>query len=254
MFKTLSANTQVLVFILLVYIMSAFGRFIYTISLLLVVGENQIMQIDTSNPKFVLSYTLFFQIHAFLISFLIMLRLTGQKFKNLVFVGSIDKRKLGITVLICIGALIVMPLLSSINAPLKEILPPNIVQNELARDQLNDALMFHNNGLQFVFSLLIMALLPAICEELIFRGFLIGKIKEGGGSENMAIIISAAIFALTHLQPLKFLPMFFLGLCLGFIYLKFRNIKYAMLFHFLVNGLQITIAYLVGSELINIDF
>lgn len=232
--------------------MFTIGISIYKEALIFVIGKETFMNIEGSDPRIRLSYAFFFQINAFLMSFLIILRLTGQRFKNLVYFGPVQAKMLGLTLLICFGSLLAMPLLNQMNAPLGQLFPV-LLENDRITTEANNALLIQKDGVQFIFSLIVMGLLPAICEELVFRGFLIGKIREAGTSDNFAIIISAAIFALTHFQPLKFLAMFFFGICLGFVYLRFKNLKYSILLHFLINGIQITLAFLVGSGIIEME-
>ncbi len=253
MLKSLSSGAQVLIFILLIFLMAILGELIYVSALSTSVSQEAINDLDLNDPRIILSHALFFQINAFLMAFIIMLWLTGQRFHNLVHIGPVKARHVGFTLLILVAAIFSLPLLELISAPLRTILPADMVQAELAADELSNTLLIQPNGLQFVFSLIVIAVLPAICEELVFRGFLIGKIVESGGSENGAIVMSAAIFAISHFQPLKVLSMFVLGLALGFVYLKFKNIKYSMLLHFLINGVQITIAFLVGSGVLDVE-
>jgi len=81
---------------------------------------------------------------------------------------------------------------------------------------------------------LIIAVAPGICEELLFRGFM-PRFFEGS-SQKAVIVITALLFAAFHLDPFRFLPVFFLGLLLGYLTLRSGSIYNSMLSHTLNNG------------------
>lgn len=250
MFKTLSPGLQTLLLLFVVYFMAIVGEAFYGLSISAVVDQSVLENADWEDPRAILSHALFFQIFAFLIAFMFMLRLTRQRIDQVIMIQPLQIKPLLITAAFFVGGMLLMPFLDVINEPLKEILPSTILEREQSRNEINNMLVFHQDPVRFIFALLIMGCLPAICEELIFRGFLLRKMLESGLTKSASIVISAAIFSLTHFQPLKFLPIFFFGILLGYVYLRFKNIKYAMLLHFLINGSQIILGYLVGSEMV----
>jgi len=98
-------------------------------------------------------------------------------------------------------------------------------------------------------NLIIVALLPAIGEELLFRGIiqkeLVSKIKN----HHVAIVVASIIFSGVHLQIQGFLPKFFIGLILGYAYYWTKSIWYPMILHFINNGMQTLILYFVGDQM-----
>lgn len=84
---------------------------------------------------------------------------------------------------------------------------------------------------------LVVALTPGICEEVLFRGFLFRFFERYGGTK--AIIISAALFAVFHLDPFRLLPVFLLGLLLGYLTYRSRSLISSMLSHTINNALAI---------------
>ncbi|MFO7896383.1 MAG: CPBP family intramembrane glutamic endopeptidase, partial [Candidatus Cloacimonadales bacterium] len=89
-------------------------------------------------------------------------------------------------------------------------------------------------------SLLIIALLPGICEEILFRGFLInGFTKRGFWS---AVIISAILFAIIHLDPFRFLPVTVLGIWLGYLALKTNSLFVPILAHTANNAIAVLLS------------
>ena len=85
-------------------------------------------------------------------------------------------------------------------------------------------------------ALLAYALVPAICEEVAFRGFILTGLHRRFRPRN-AILVSALLFALYHLNVFLFLPAFGLGIALGLLTVRSRSLVPAMLFHFLYNAL-----------------
>ncbi|QDT43934.1 ABC-2 family transporter protein [Gimesia alba] len=92
-----------------------------------------------------------------------------------------------------------------------------------------------------------LAVLPAVCEELFFRGYLLSSLLNRF-STNGAILASSFLFALFHvivrdsLFIERFFPSFFMGLCLGYVNVISRSVIPGILLHMIHNGLLITIA------------
>jgi hypothetical protein len=91
---------------------------------------------------------------------------------------------------------------------------------------------------RFARLLALVAVTPAICEELVFRGVLLRGLSNGL-SKWRAVLGSAAIFAAFHLSletVIRFLPTFWLGVLLAWVAWNTRSIFPGMLMHFLNNG------------------
>jgi membrane protease YdiL (CAAX protease family) len=98
--------------------------------------------------------------------------------------------------------------------------------------------------------LFVMALLPAICEEIFFRGVLQRIIFSATKGRNMLLSIgfTAIIFASLHGSLYNMLPIALAGIILGWIYYSSGNIWYNVILHFLINGTQIIITYFQDKE------
>lgn len=94
----------------------------------------------------------------------------------------------------------------------------------------------------------IMAILPAVGEELFFRGIIMRFAKKRSRGMSFPIIISAIMFALFHFTAYGFFPILFAGILLGLIYYWTRSIVCSMVFHLLNNGLQIVMMYLAKDN------
>jgi membrane protease YdiL (CAAX protease family) len=86
------------------------------------------------------------------------------------------------------------------------------------------------------------ALFPAFTEEVFFRGILLRRFC-GVYSERKAILLSAVLFGLMHLNPWQAMYAFISGLFLGWVYRRFKTIWPCMLLHAYNNILASFIVY-----------
>ena len=77
------------------------------------------------------------------------------------------------------------------------------------------------------------AILPAICEEFVFRGILCYEYESGGVMR--AVLFSSVFFALLHFNPVNILTYLFSGMVLALVLYASRSLVGAMLAHFLYN-------------------
>lgn len=85
-------------------------------------------------------------------------------------------------------------------------------------------------------SLVLLALIPAIVEEMLFRGGLQQMLKKINAKPVAAIVVTALLFSLIHFSFYGFLSRLFLGLLLGFVFEWSRNLWLCIFFHFLNNA------------------
>jgi len=85
------------------------------------------------------------------------------------------------------------------------------------------------------------ALLAPLAEELLFRGYLFSLLEKRAGT-NPAIIVTAWLFALFHFSFLTFIPIFFMGLWMGYLRKRSGSILPSLIFHSVNNLLAIAIA------------
>jgi membrane protease YdiL (CAAX protease family) len=108
---------------------------------------------------------------------------------------------------------------------------------------------------QFIVVFIVVAVLPAIGEELIFRGILQNKFFIYFKNIHVAILLSAILFSGFHLQFYGFIPRLFLGILFGYIYYWSGNLWYPVLGHFINNGFTLVLIYLyqTGHITMNIE-
>lgn len=100
----------------------------------------------------------------------------------------------------------------------------------------------------YFYSLIVLALVPAIFEEMLFRGALQQIIVSGTRSAFWGILITSIIFSAIHVSYYGFLPRLFLGMMLGYIFYYSKNIWMNIAAHFLNNAYGLTGMYLLSRE------
>jgi membrane protease YdiL (CAAX protease family) len=110
-----------------------------------------------------------------------------------------------------------------------------------------------NSPLVFAANLVVIAILPGIGEELIFRGVLQKQLGFIFNNRILAIWTAAFIFSAIHLQFEGFLPRMALGVVLGYLYYWTGNLWVPMIAHAFNNGIQIVIIYATGLDISQVD-
>ena len=174
-----------------------------------------------------------------------------------------DWKELG---LFTIGIIILTPLLQSflyIQNHFLEILAKNSSAINSIKgffDTLNEMvektygnLLSASNIFEFVLVVVVVAIVPALSEETMFRGF-IQRSFELKYKKYIAVIITALFFSLYHFNPYGFFPLFILGAFFGFAAYKSKTLLIPMFLHFLNNFSAVSLYHIIGDdELIKSD-
>ena len=106
-----------------------------------------------------------------------------------------------------------------------------------------------NNLWELLRNIFLVALLPAIGEELFFRAGIQKELLKYFERKDLAIILTAIIFSAFHMEFDGFLPRFFLGLILGYAYYWSSSIWVSIAIHFINNSLLVITAYFTSENL-----
>lgn len=115
-------------------------------------------------------------------------------------------------------------------------------------ERMTRAFVSGNGNVALFTNLILVALLPAICEEFLFRGALMRFVQFCFHKKHLAVWITAAVFSMVHGEFYGFIPRFVLGLFLGYIALYTNSIWPAVAAHFLNNGLALMILHFHWDE------
>ena len=100
-------------------------------------------------------------------------------------------------------------------------------------------------------NIFILAVVPSIAEEMIFRGVLQRLLCKIFKSDNWGIWITAILFSAIHLQFFGFLPRLILGLCFGYLFFWSGNLWLPVLAHFVNNFVPVVMSYFPGWSDLN---
>ncbi len=117
-------------------------------------------------------------------------------------------------------------------------------EKELQAKNLTEVFLKTNSIGGLLLSIFIVAVVPAIGEELIFRGLLLKLFNQLTKNIHVAVFISSFIFSAIHLQFYGFAPRFMLGMVLGYLFVFTGNIWVPILVHFINNASSVIVYYL----------
>ena len=95
-------------------------------------------------------------------------------------------------------------------------------------------------------NLLSTAILPGVCEELVFRGYILQALRRYG--DGFAITASAVLFGLLHRNVLQIPFALIMGLICGYVVVQTRNIWIAITIHTLNNAMAVLLTALLHAE------
>ncbi|MEO0007127.1 MAG: hypothetical protein RJA20_1323 [Bacteroidota bacterium] len=106
---------------------------------------------------------------------------------------------------------------------------------------------------ELIGNLLLIAVLPAIGEEIVFRGIVQRQLMRVISNPIAALFLAAVIFSLAHFQMEGFIPRMILGMILGWLYWKCGNLWVPSIAHLFNNGAQVLGQYLHNQGLSSVN-
>jgi membrane protease YdiL (CAAX protease family) len=106
----------------------------------------------------------------------------------------------------------------------------------------------------FAVNMVMIAIIPAIGEEMLFRGLFQRLFGEWFKNIHVAIFLAAFLFAAVHLQFYGLLPRMMLGVLFGYLYHWTGTLWAPVFAHFINNGAAILISYLSNTGVIHADY
>jgi uncharacterized protein len=123
-------------------------------------------------------------------------------------------------------------------------MPKWMLDSETQTGNLLKNILTIESGWEIAANIFLIGILPAISEELFFRGFLqkqLGRILKNG---HLTVWLAAIVFSAIHMQFQGFFARMFLGALLGYAFLWSRTLWLPMILHFLNNAVQISAIYI----------
>jgi membrane protease YdiL (CAAX protease family) len=126
-----------------------------------------------------------------------------------------------------------------------------MIEKEKTADNLINSLINTGNSGVLILNLLTIAFIPAIAEELIFRGVLqkiFGRLFKSG---HAGIWFTAFLFSTVHFQFFGFVPRFILGLAFGYLYFWGGSLWLPVIAHFVNNAFPVVFNFFQGKVTLN---
>ena len=118
--------------------------------------------------------------------------------------------------------------------------------NELIEKTFGD-LIRADNVPEMLLVIIAISVVPAICEEVMFRGY----IQRSFGFKfkpHIAAIITAVFFALYHFNPYGLIPLAIIGFYLGFAAYTSQSLVIPIIIHFLNNFFAVMLYFIIGDD------
>ena len=251
---------QLAISLLLVLIAGSaiFAVFLFAGNLIFGTGElvPDIRSVQPSEDTGYMRYLLVAQdLSYFIIPSMIFLLLFNPGYKTGIFsFRTVSRAEIVLVILLALCAFPVILLTGELNAGLK--LPHWLsgveewirIREEDADDILS-AIMGTRSVSGMFLNLFLVAVLPALSEEMLFRGVFQKVLANLFRSGNAAVWITSFVFSAMHLQFYGFLPRFILGLIFGYIFLWSSNIWLPFTAHFINNAVPVIGTWLGGLSL-----
>uniref|UniRef100_Q3AQJ8 CAAX prenyl protease 2/Lysostaphin resistance protein A-like domain-containing protein n=1 Tax=Chlorobium chlorochromatii (strain CaD3) TaxID=340177 RepID=Q3AQJ8_CHLCH len=152
------------------------------------------------------------------------------------------------------GIILLQPLLSLIAALQERYLWPalgeagrEVLQQQESMELFLRTIADAHSLPEALFVLAVLAVTPAITEELLFRGYVQRNYMQVL-SPAMAIVLSGLLFAFFHLSAANLLPLALLGCYIGYIYYCSGNLFVPMVAHFTNNALALIVLWFTPQE------
>ncbi|RYD78939.1 MAG: CPBP family intramembrane metalloprotease [Sphingobacteriales bacterium] len=174
---------------------------------------------------------------------------------------SFGKPKAALLILVLVIMIASMPFMEWIAVTNQKMVLPSglkwlenwMKESEQAAMKMTIQLLTVRNNWDFVVNLIMIAVLPAIGEELMFRGGVQRSLTKAFNNPHAAIWISAIIFSAIHMQFYGFVPRLLLGAGFGYLYYFSGSIWYAMAGHFINNGYAVCAAFYMQKHNMPLD-
>lgn len=127
-------------------------------------------------------------------------------------------------------------------------LPQWMLNLENDTSNLLEGIIAQNNFYEIALNILLIGVIPAIGEEMMFRGIIQQQIGRLLKNEHVVVWVSAAIFSAIHMQFQGFFARMLLGSLLGYMFVWTKNLWVPMVLHLLNNGLQVIGIYAMGIK------
>jgi membrane protease YdiL (CAAX protease family) len=116
-------------------------------------------------------------------------------------------------------------------------------EHEDAAAELTKFLTTFDSPTQVILAMFVIAVIPALGEEIVFRGIIQNQLRSATGNIHVSIWFAAFLFSAIHLQFFGFVPRLLLGALFGYLYYWSGNLWISIFAHFVNNGFAVIAMY-----------
>ena len=124
-------------------------------------------------------------------------------------------------------------------------------QSEAEAMRMTEAFLIMDTPLDLLINLIIIAIIPAIGEELLFRGLIQKLFLKWNGKLHLSVWLTAFVFSAVHIQFLGFFPRLLLGAVLGYMLVWSGSLWLPIIAHFTNNAFAVLLTYFIRMDKIN---
>lgn len=265
MLKSASADRHPFVSFLLLLLLMFAGAVLFTllafITVISVYGMKEMVNASSgtaSSIEVLKLLQLFISTGMFVVPALFFARLESSNWKEYLKFKAAPVVLVVLTILImlCSGPLLELSAEFNKNMKLPDFLKGIeqwMLNKELEMAEMTKQLLKMNSIGVLLFNLLMLAVIPAIGEELIFRGCLQKILAKWSANKHLAVWATAIIFSAIHVQFYGFLPRMLLGALFGYLLVWGGTIWIPILAHFLNNAVAVITAYVYQRQGLSLD-
>ncbi|HBX52421.1 MAG TPA: hypothetical protein DEH02_15260 [Bacteroidales bacterium] len=161
-------------------------------------------------------------------------------------------------ILIMIAAIPIINFLANLNSNLAlpdflSGLEASMKSAEIKAMEITQAFLNITTTQQLILNIFVIAVIPALGEEFLFRGIFQRLFIEWTKNVHVGILVSAVLFSAFHLQFYGFLPRMMMGIFFGYLLVWSGSIWVPVMAHFINNAFAVVVSYLVTKNTININ-
>ena len=164
-----------------------------------------------------------------------------------IFKGMNGKKTASVFVFSILAILFCGPFISALQGwnqamPLPSGLEKVLKTMEETAKVVTELLVYQPTWSGFLLAAIVIGIIPAIAEELVFRGIMQKELKEENWNPHVIIWVTAIVFSAIHLQFYGFFPRLLLGAMMGYMAWWTNSLSAPMIFH-CINNLSTLIAF-----------
>ena len=245
---------QLLLFVLMMFTLISFGSFLVfsLMPRLTPYSITQLEHIDSKSPAALVNVALlvqgFLSLFIFLVPALLFAHLAHPEPGKYLGLRAPGKWiQLVLVIFMMLGA---TPVLQLMEGWISHIdFGAKVKATQAANDNMMEAFLKMPDFPSFLLGFLVMAIIPAVGEEVFFRGLMLRFVKKKSSTMLLPVLFTATLFAYSHSNIYGLLSIFLAGILLAVIYNLTGSLWCSIVAHMFFNGLQVVISYLSNGNI-----